>query len=93
MSEHNSQQERRPGGFSVQTWHIVLMLIIQMLVLAFTYGRITQSVDDLGHRLAIIEDGKLIGRDEFNSFVTQSQENQERLEREILERNEIEKRQ
>jgi hypothetical protein len=72
-------------------WHIVLMLVVQLVGLGMAYGKISQSLDDLTRRVGVMENTKFITRDEYDSWRTDVRDTLARIETEILERNRAEK--
>lgn len=84
--DHLSDQPERPQTvLYLKYWHIVLMLVVQLVALGIAYGRITQQMDDLARRVSAIEDSKFVSRDEFDDFRTDLRTRLDRIESEILE--------
>lgn len=83
--------EQSGGIVVLRSWHVVILLVIQLLGIGIAYGRLTQQIDDMNRRLESIENNRLIGRDEFNTWREEMNSNIDRLEREVLERNSVDK--
>lgn len=56
------------GAVVLKYWQIVLILLVQLGGLAYGYGSMKQSVDDVVKRLDAEENKSLVNRDEFNDF-------------------------
>lgn len=72
-------------------WHIVFMLAIQLLALAYTFGKLNEGIDDLSRRVAAIENNKFVERSEFDDWKGDFRNTLERIESEIVERNKAER--
>ncbi len=81
-------ESRQPTVLYLKYWHIVLMLIVQLVGLGVMYGSMRQSIDDLrddtNRRLAAIENSRFITRDEFDDFKSDITQRLDRIESDVL---------
>jgi hypothetical protein len=87
VNETNPGQDR---VLYLKYWHIVIMLVVQILVLGIAYGKLTQQIEDLAGRVTTMENTKFVTRDEYDSFKTDLRDTLNRIETEIVERNKVE---
>ena len=78
------------GGIVIlRYWHIIALLVVQLLGLGIAYGKITQNQEDLSRRMQAIEsrDSQYVPRSEFDGWREDIRATLNRIEAEIVERN------
>jgi hypothetical protein len=85
MDETTDRQTRSGGGFVVlRYWHVFIMLLVQLVGLAYMYGRLSQNVEDVIKRLDS-QDGKSnVSREEFSDFRQEVREDVRQLHLSIM---------
>lgn len=80
------------GGIVIlRYWHVLVMLSIQLLGLGVAYGKITQNQEDMARRMGMIEQNKVVSREEFDNWRSEFRSTLDRIEHGIYERNQIDK--
>jgi hypothetical protein len=88
MTDQQMQPEK---VLYLKYWHIVLMLVVQLVCLGIAYGKLSQAQDDLMRRIGVMEGTKFVPREEFETFRGDLRDSLSRIETEILERNRVER--
>jgi hypothetical protein len=78
LSESNGTK-----SFTIQLWHIGLLLVVQLAGIAAGYGAIRQQVIDNDERVSHIENSSIVSRDEFRAFQADVLQRLDRLQQEV----------
>lgn len=70
-------------------WHIVVMLVIQLIGLGIAYGKLSERMDNLGERMTREENTRYVPREEFDSWRDDVRSTLGRIEGEIIQRNRL----
>lgn len=76
------------NGQSLKFWHVIIVLAVQLVVVAFSagviYTQIRQELSDMESRLAHLENARLVSQDEFDSLRDELRQDFTLLEQSIL---------
>ena len=69
--------------FSVRSWHVVIVLAVQLIALGVAYGSLTERLANTTKDLQRMEDQRVVTQDDFNAWKLEFLNRLDRIENKI----------